>query len=63
MQPVTVAAGAHAERPDRSPERLVDDALAAGSGIRTNATVAGCFAGLELLVVEEGFHLAKRLIA
>jgi D-hydroxyproline dehydrogenase subunit alpha len=54
VQPVTVAAGSHAECPDRLAERLVDDALAAGVRIRTNATVAGCFAGLELLVVEEG---------
>ena len=30
VQPVTVAAGAHAERPDRIAERLVDAALAAG---------------------------------
>ena len=54
VQPVSVAAGSHAERPDRLAERLVDDAIAAGVLIRTNATVAGCFAGLELLVVEEG---------
>ena len=56
---MTVAAGSHAERPDRLAERLVDDALAAGVSFRTNATVAGCFAGLELLVVEEGVPLAK----
>jgi NADPH-dependent 2,4-dienoyl-CoA reductase/sulfur reductase-like enzyme len=54
VQPVTVAAGSHADRPDRIAERLVDAALAAGVGFRTNATVAGCFAGLELLVVEDG---------
>jgi NADPH-dependent 2,4-dienoyl-CoA reductase/sulfur reductase-like enzyme len=54
VQPVTVAAGAHAERPDRLAERLIDDALAAGVRIRTNTTVAGCFPGLELLVIEEG---------
>jgi sarcosine oxidase subunit alpha len=54
LQPVTVAAGSHAERPDRLAERLIDDALAAGVSFRTNATVAGCFAGLELLIVEEG---------
>ena len=54
VQPVTVAAESHAERPDRLAERLVDAALAAGVRIRTNATVAGCFAGLELLVIEEG---------
>ncbi len=54
LQPVTVAAGSHAERPDRLAERLVDDAIAAGERIRVNATVAGCFAGLELLVVEDG---------
>ena len=54
VQPVTVAAGSHAERPDQFADRLIDDALAAGVHIRTNATVAGCFAGLELLVIEEG---------
>jgi thioredoxin reductase len=54
IQPLTVATGAHADRPDRIAERLVDDALAVGVRFRTNATVAGCFAGLELLVVEEG---------
>jgi NADPH-dependent 2,4-dienoyl-CoA reductase/sulfur reductase-like enzyme len=54
LQPVTAAAGAHADRPDRIAERLVDAALAAGVRFRTNATVAGCFAGLELLVVEDG---------
>jgi D-hydroxyproline dehydrogenase subunit alpha len=54
VQPVTVAAGSPAERPDLLAERLVDVALAAGVRYRTNATVAGCFAGLELLVVEEG---------
>jgi hypothetical protein len=54
VQPVTVAAGSHAERPDRLAERLVDTALVAGVGFRTNATVAGCFAGLELLVLEDG---------
>jgi hypothetical protein len=54
VQPVTVAAGSHAERPDQLAHRLLDDALAAGVQIRTNATVAGCFAGLELLVIEEG---------
>jgi NADPH-dependent 2,4-dienoyl-CoA reductase/sulfur reductase-like enzyme len=54
VQPVTVAAGSHAERPDRLAERLIDDALAAGVSFRTNATVAGCFAGLELLIVEDG---------
>ena len=54
VQPIAIAAGSHAERPDRLAERLVDDALAAGVRIRTNATVTACFAGLELLVVEEG---------
>ena len=54
VQPVTVAAGSHADRPDRIAERLVDDALAAGVRFRTGATVAGCFAGFELLVGEEG---------
>lgn len=54
VQPVTIAAGSHAERPDQLAERLVDAALAAGVRFRTSATVAGCFAGLELLVVEEG---------
>jgi hypothetical protein len=54
VQPVTVAAGSHAERPDRLTERLVGDALAAGVRIRTNVTVAGCYTGLELLLVEEG---------
>lgn len=54
VQPVTVAAESPAERPDRLAERLVDAALAAGVRIRTNVGVAGCFAGLELLVIEEG---------
>jgi NADPH-dependent 2,4-dienoyl-CoA reductase/sulfur reductase-like enzyme len=54
VQPVTAAAGSPAERPDRLAERLVDDALAAGVEFRADATVAGCFAGLELLVVEAG---------
>jgi D-hydroxyproline dehydrogenase subunit alpha len=54
VQPVTVAAGSHAERPDRLAERLIDDALAAGVSFRTNATVAGCFASRELLIVEDG---------
>jgi thioredoxin reductase len=54
IQPVTVAAGSPAERPRGLAERLIDDALAAGVGFRTNATVAGCFADVELLVVEEG---------
>src|SRR5215213_796641 len=54
IQPVTVAAGSHADRPDRIAERLVDAALAAGVAFHTNATVAGCFAGLELLVIEDG---------
>ncbi len=53
LQPLTAATGAHADRPDRIAERLLDAALAAGVRFRTNATVAGCFAGLELLVVEE----------
>jgi NADPH-dependent 2,4-dienoyl-CoA reductase/sulfur reductase-like enzyme len=54
VQPVTVATGSPAERPNLLAERLVDAALAAGVRFRTNATVASCFAGLELLVVEEG---------
>jgi hypothetical protein len=54
VQPVAAAAGAPAERPDRLAERLVDAALAAGVRLRTSATIAGCFAGLELLVIEEG---------
>jgi thioredoxin reductase len=54
VQPVMSATASNAERPDRLAERLVDDALAAGVQIRTSATVAGCFAGLELLVIEEG---------
>ncbi len=53
VQPVTIAAGSPAERPDRLAERLVDDALAGGVCVRTNATATGCFTGLELLVVEE----------
>ena len=61
VQAITAAAGAHAERPDRVAEGLVDDALAAGVRIRTNATVAGCFTGLELIVIEEG--VASREIA
>jgi sarcosine oxidase subunit alpha len=54
VQPVTVAAGSHAERPARLAERLIDDALAAGVRFRTNTTVVGSFTGLELLVIEEG---------
>jgi hypothetical protein len=54
VQPVAAAAGAPAERPNRLAERLVDAALAAGVRLRTSATIAGCFAGLELLVIEEG---------
>src|SRR3954470_24982331 len=54
VQPIAIKAGAHAERPNRVAEGLVDDALAAGVRIRTNATVTGCFADLELLVIEEG---------
>jgi thioredoxin reductase len=54
VQPVAVEAGSHAERPDRLADRLLDDALAAGVRIRANTTVAGCFTGLELLVIEEG---------
>jgi NADPH-dependent 2,4-dienoyl-CoA reductase/sulfur reductase-like enzyme len=54
VQPVMVGEESPAERPDRLAQRLVDDMLAAGVRIRTNATVAGCFAGLELLVIEEG---------
>ena len=61
VQAITAAAGAHAERPDRVAEGLVDDALAAGVRIRTNATVAGCFTGLELIVIDEG--VASREIA
>jgi thioredoxin reductase len=61
VQPVMSATASNAERPDRLAERLTDDALAAGARIRTNATVAGCFAGLELLVVEEG--VASREVA
>ena len=61
VQPIAIATAAHAERPDRLAERLVDDALATGVRIRTNTTVAGCFAGLELLVIEEG--VASREIA
>ena len=53
VQPVTVAAEAPAERPDRLVERLVDNALAAGVAFRTKATVVGCFPGHELVVVEE----------
>lgn len=59
VQPVSLGAGANAERPDRLADRLVEDALAAGAQIRTNATVAGCFAGNELLVIEDG--LASRV--
>ena len=54
VQPVVAALGANAERPDQLAERLVDDALAAGVEIRTDATVAGCFAENELLVIEDG---------
>jgi NADPH-dependent 2,4-dienoyl-CoA reductase/sulfur reductase-like enzyme len=54
VQPVTSGTGSDAERPDRLCERLLDDALAAGVRIRCNTTAAGCFAGLELLVTEEG---------
>jgi sarcosine oxidase subunit alpha len=54
VQPVMRATASNAERPDWLAERLIDDALAAGVQIRTNATVAGCFAGPELLVIEEG---------
>jgi thioredoxin reductase len=61
VQPVMSAPTSNAERPDRLAERLIDDALAAGVQIRTDATVAGCFAGLELLVIEEG--VASREVA
>src|SRR3954470_4112790 len=61
VQPIAIAAGMHAERPDRLAERLIDEALAAGVRISTNATVTGCFAGLELLVIEEG--VASREVA
>ena len=54
VQPVTVATGAPAERPDRLAERLVDAALAAGVRFRTNATSPAASRGLELLVVEKG---------
>jgi thioredoxin reductase len=61
LQPVMSAAASNAERPARLAERLVDDALAVGVQIRTDATVAGCFADLELLVIEEG--VASREVA
>jgi hypothetical protein len=51
VQPVTSESSSHAEPPDRLAERLTNDALAAGVRIRTGTTVAGCFTGLELLVV------------
>jgi sarcosine oxidase subunit alpha len=54
VQPVTCGIGSDAERPDRLAARLTDEALAAGGHLRCNATVAGCFAGLEMLVIEEG---------
>jgi len=54
VQPVTSGIGSDAERPDRLADRLLDDALAAGVRFRCDATVAGCFAGLELLLIEEG---------
>jgi thioredoxin reductase len=54
VQPVTVGTESLADRMDRLAERLVDAALAAGVRFRTEATVAGCFLGPELLVVEEG---------
>jgi NADPH-dependent 2,4-dienoyl-CoA reductase/sulfur reductase-like enzyme len=54
VQPVVFTAGSHADRPDRIAQRLVDAALVAGVRFRTCATVAGCFPGLELLVVEDG---------
>src|SRR5687768_2747810 len=54
VQPVKVAAGAPAERPYPLAKRLVDAALAAGVRIRTDTTVAGCFSGLELLMMEVG---------
>jgi thioredoxin reductase len=54
VQPVVAALGANAERPDQLAERLVDDALAAGVELRTDAAVAGCFADNELLVIEDG---------
>ena len=54
IQPLAVAPEAHADRPDRIAGRLIDAALASGVEFRTSATVAGCFAGLELLVLEEG---------
>jgi len=54
VQPIVAAIGANAERPDQLAARLVDGALAAGVEFRTDATVAGCFAGNELLVIEEG---------
>ena len=57
VQPVVAALGANAERPDRLAERLVDDALAAGVEFRTDATVAGCFADNELLVIEDSLGL------
>ena len=54
VQPVTTVAGATAVRPAELVERLVDGALAAGVTFRTDATVAGCFADNELLIVEDG---------
>ena len=54
VQPLAAAPGANAERPDQIAERLVDEALAAGVEFRTDATVAGCFADNELLVIEDG---------
>ena len=61
VQPVVSESGSNAERPDRLAEHLIDDALAAEVRICTGTTVAGCFTGLELLVVEEG--VASREVA
>jgi threonine dehydrogenase-like Zn-dependent dehydrogenase len=54
VQPVALATSANAEHPEQLARRLIDDALAAGVMIRTAAIVAGCFAGNELLIVENG---------
>ncbi|MBA2598530.1 MAG: FAD-dependent oxidoreductase [Chloroflexia bacterium] len=52
VQLVAIGPVGNAERPAQLLERLVGEALSVGVAIRTGALVAGCFAGNEILVIE-----------